>query len=150
MSVMTVRGPLCCVFGILLALQGIGLAPGAVPPAGIVVVANADTPMLTEQVLQKIYLGKVVEIDGRPVVPVNLVKGARLRKEFMSQVLSQDDEKFVAYWTVRRYIGKGSPPREFDSMESQLEYLRNTPGAVGYVDASADIKGNLKTLMKRP
>src|SRR5258708_176507 len=105
----------------------------------LVVVANADTPMLDADTLQKIYLGKVVEIDGHPVVPVNLAKGNVLRVAFMQQVLEQDDDKFIAYWTVRRYIGKGSPPREFATMEEQLEFLRKTPGAVGYLDESAAI-----------
>jgi hypothetical protein len=50
---------------------------------------------------------------------------------------------------VRRYIGKGSPPREFGSIELQLEFLRNTPGAVGYLDASSEIEPGLKTLLKK-
>ena len=116
----------------------------------LMVVAHLDTPVFNEDTLQKIYLGKVVEVNGRPVIPVNLAKGNTLRKSFMEQVLTQDDDKFIAYWTVRRYIGKGTPPREFSTIEQQLEFLRNTPGAVGYVDDKADIKQGLKTLLKKP
>jgi ABC-type phosphate transport system substrate-binding protein len=134
---------------LLLALGVCNAAP--VTAAGpLVVVANADTPALDAETLQKIYLGKVVEIDGHPVVPVNLAKGNVLRAAFMQQVLAQDDDKFIAYWTVRRYIGKGSPPREFATMEEQLEFLRKTPGAVGYLDESAAIKQGLKTLLRKP
>ena len=114
------------------------------------VVANVDTPALNEDTLQKVYLGKVVEINGRPIIPVNLTKGNVVRKAFMEQVLTQDDDKFIAYWTVRRYIGKGTPPREFATIEQQLEFLRATPGAVGYVDESADVKQGLRTLLKKP
>ena len=137
-------------FGLILVLRGISLAPGALAPQGIAVVGNPQTPMLDEDTLQKIYLGKVVEVRGQPVIPVNLAKGTPLRKEFMEQVLSQDDEKYIAYWTVRRYIGKGSPPKEFSSIESQLEYLRSTPGAVGYVQADVAAKAGLKTLIRKP
>jgi hypothetical protein len=136
--------------GVLLGLGGISLPPEASAPRGIAVVANPETPMLDEEILQRIYLGKVVEVNGHPVIPVNLAKGTQLRRKFMEDVLSQDDDKFIAYWTVRRYIGKGSPPREFPSVESQLEYLRNTPGAVGYVDADAAAKAGLKTLIRKP
>jgi ABC-type phosphate transport system substrate-binding protein len=135
---------------VLLTMCGTSLAPGARAPHGIAVVANPQTPMLDEETLQKIYLGKIVEVDGRPVIPVNLAKGTPLRQEFMEQVLSQDDEKFVAYWTVRRYIGKGSPPKEFDSIESQLDYLRSTPGAIGYVRAELAAEAGLKTLIRKP
>jgi len=133
--------------GILLAL---GLHGSTVTAAEMVVVANPDTPALNEATLQKVYLGKVVEVSGRPVVPVNLVKGNVLRKEFMEKVVGMDDDKYIAYWTVRRYIGKGSPPREFAIIQEQREFLRTTPGSVGYQDESADSKQGVKMILKKP
>jgi hypothetical protein len=123
--------------------------PGAVAP-GVIVVANLDTPALNETTLQRVYLGKVVEVDGRPIIPVNLPKGNVLRRTFMEQVLTNDDEKFIAYWTVRRYIGQGTPPREFATLEQQLAFVRATPGAVGYADESVNVKQGLKVLLKKP
>jgi hypothetical protein len=115
----------------------------------LVVVAHPDTPALNENVLQKIYLGKVIEVDGRPVIPVNLAKGDVSRKAFMEQVMGQDDEKFIAYWTVRRYIGQGSPPREFATIKEQLEFMRTTPGAIGYFRNGVEIKQGLKALLMK-
>jgi len=133
-----------------MAFHAAGLAPAAVPRPSLLVVAHADTPALSESTLQKIYLGKVVEVDGKPVIPVNLTRGSALRRDFMGQILAQDDDKFTAYWTVRRYIGQGSPPREFASVEEQMAYIRATPGAVGYVDASVEVAPGLKTLLRKP
>ena len=133
----------------MLVMGVCNVAP-AVAPSSLVVIANADTPALDADTLQKVYLGKVVEVAGRPIIPVNLAKGNVVRAAFMEQVLAQDDEKFIAYWTVRRYIGKGSPPREFGTIQELLEFLRKTPGAVGYLDESAEIKQGLKTLLKKP
>ena len=116
----------------------------------LVVVAHPDTPVLNEHTLQKIYLGKIVEINGHPIIPVNLNKGSVLRTAFLQQVMAQDDDKFIAYWTVRRYIGKGSPPREFATVREQLEFVRATPGAVGYVDESTDNTRGVKTLLRKP
>ena len=132
---------------ILLAL---GLYGSTVTAAETVVVANPDTPAINEATLKKIYLGKVVEVSERPVVPVNLVKGNVLRKEFMEKVVGMDDDKYIAYWTVRRYIGKGSPPREFAIIQEQREFLRTTPGSVGYQDESADSKQGVKMILKKP
>jgi hypothetical protein len=134
----------------LLALRGIGIAPAAVSPSSVLVIAHADTPALTEDLLQRVYLGKVVEVNGQPVIPVNLAKGSALRKDFMERILAQDHDKFIGYWTVRCYIGKGCPPREFSSVEDQLEYIRSTPGAIGYVDGNIEVKPGLKVLMKKP
>src|SRR5262245_21727438 len=138
--------------GLLVLLHALGASDGTPAPAptSLVVVAHADTPALDADTLQKIYLGKVVEVGGRPVVPVNLAKGNSLRTAFMEQVLAQDDDKFIAYWTVRRYIGKGSPPREFATTQEQLEFLRKTPGAVGYLSDAAQVEQGLKTILKKP
>jgi hypothetical protein len=106
--------------------------------------------VVSEELLQRIYLGKVIEVNGRPVIPVNLRGGNATRKEFMHTVISQDDDKYVAYWTVRRYIGKGSPPREFDTVEQQLEFVRATPGAVGYVDQDVDVRQGVRTVLRKP
>ena len=114
------------------------------------VVANVDTPPLDQETLQKVYLGKVVEVDGHPIIPVNLAKGNALRDEFMQQYLARDDEKFVAYWTVRRYIGQGTPPREFRTVEEQLAFVRATPGAIGYVDDSVGTRQGVRTLFTKP
>jgi len=81
---------------------------------------------------------------------VNLAKGNVIRIQFMKEVLRQDDDKFIDYWTVRRYVGKGTPPREFDTVEQALEFLRSTPGAIGYVDETADVKGGLRTVLTKP
>jgi hypothetical protein len=134
----------------LLISLGLCVTVPATAAEVLVVVAHPDTPALSEETLQKIYLGKVVEVNGHPIVPVNLKKGNVLRIAFMRQVLAQDDDKFIAYWTVRRYIGKGSPPREFATVREQLEFVRATPGAVGYLDESTDNRQGVKTLWKKP
>jgi hypothetical protein len=138
------------ILGLLVSLS---VAWSGTTPYGsgsLVVVAHVDTPPLNESTLQRVYLGKVVEINGRPIIPVNLTKGNDLRRAFMEQVLTHDDDKFVAYWTVRRYIGQGTPPREFETIEQQVEFLRRTPGSVGYVQDVADLKPGLRVLLKRP
>ena len=134
---------------ILVGLGLVGTAP-VVAGMSLMVVANLDTPSLDEDTLQKVYLGKVVEVDGHPITPVNLAKGSTLRNAFMQRYLTQDEEKFTAYWTVRRYIGKGTPPREFATIEQQLQFLQSTPGAIGYVDDSIELRQGLRMLFRKP
>ena len=134
---------------ILVGLGLVGTAP-VVAGMSLMVVANLDTPSLYEDTLQKVYLGKVGEVDGHPITPVNLAKGSTLRNAFMQRYLTQDEEKFTAYWTVRRYIGKGTPPREFATIEQQLQFLQSTPGAIGYVDDSIELRQGLRMLFRKP
>ena len=127
-----------------------GAKPAINPsPGGLVVVANVETPPLNEQTLKAIYEGRTVEVNGRPVIPVNLPKGNSARRTFLEQIVARDDDNFIAYWTVRRFIGQGTPPREFATVEQQLEFLRATPGAVGYVAESVDVGRGLRVVLKK-
>lgn len=115
--------------------------------ADVVVVGNANLPKLDAETLNKIYTGRVIQVGGVSVVPVNLKPGNKLRGQFLSELLNSDDERYIAYWTVRRYIGKGVPPREMDGSE-MLNFIQSTPGALGYVDGS-EVKPGMNVLLKR-
>ena len=115
--------------------------------ADVVVVGNANLPKLDAETLNKIYTGRVIQVGGVSVVPVNLKPGNKLRGQFLSELLNSDDERYIAYWTVRRYIGKGVPPKEMEGGE-MLGFIQATPGALGYVDA-AEVKPGMNVLLKR-
>lgn len=119
------------------ALLSLALAEGAW--AAVVVIGHANLPKLDDVMLQKIYTGKVIEVGGVNVVPVNASAGSSLRGRFLQLYLNQDEEKFVAYWTVRRYIGKGVPPKELTSSADIISFVQSVPGAIGYVDEN-DLK----------
>lgn len=115
---------------------------------GVVVIANAPLRGVDAEAIKRIYGGRMVELDGQPLRPVQLAAGQPLRRRFASAVLLQSDEDFIAYWTVRRYIGKGAPPRELSSSAEVIAHVQHTPGAIGYIDA-ADLKPGLHVLLRR-
>ena len=114
----------------------------------VVVIANAPLRGIDPEVIRRIYTGRTIEIDGQALRPVNLPAGNGLRRRFLDSLLQQGDDDYVAYWTVRRYIGKGTPPRELADAAEVVEFVRRTPGAVGYVDM-ADLKPGMHVLLKR-
>lgn len=120
---------------------------GGTLQADVVVVGNANLPKLDAETLNKIYTGRVIQVGGVSVVPVNLKPGNKLRGQFLNELLNSDDERYIAYWTVRRYIGKGVPPREMDGGEL-LSFIQSTPGALGYVDGG-EVKPGMNVLLKR-
>ena len=117
-------------------LMGAGLLFAATgnAQAGVVVIGHAGLDKLDDKTMQKIYTGKVVKVGGVKVTPVN-VTPCELRDRFLHDFLNQDNEKYTAYWTVRRYIGKGVPPRELPAGKV-IEFVQSTPGAIGYIDES--------------
>jgi ABC-type phosphate transport system substrate-binding protein len=102
--------------------------------AGVVVVAHPSVRKLDLATVQRIYTGKVIEVGGQAVNPVNLHAGQGTRQRFLNDYLQLTDDSYLAYWTVRRYVGKGVPPRELASVAEVIAYVQSTPGAIAYLD----------------
>lgn len=130
------------------SLLGLSLALPTQAEEGLAVVANGSLRPLDAEQIKRIYTGRTVEIDGQALQPVQLAAGQPLRKRFHSAVLQQSEEDYVAYWTVRRYIGKGAPPRELASSAEVLAFVLRTPGAIGYVEP-AELKPGLNVVFRR-
>ena len=104
--------------------------------AGIVIVAHPNVHKLDQPTVQRVFTGKVIEVGGVTVSPVNLRVGQPLRSRFLSDYLQQTDDAYVAYWTVRRYVGKGAPPKEVGSASDVVMHVLHNAGAIGYMEES--------------
>ncbi len=124
------------------------VAAGAVRAEGIAVVGHESVPRLDAATVQRIFTGRVVEFNGVQITAVNLARGSSLRGRFLASFVGQDEEKYVAYWTVRRFVGLGMPPAELASSAEVIQFVSRRPGAVGYVDASEVTPGVKVLLLK--
>lgn len=116
--------------------------------AGVVVIGHANVRKLDLPTVQRIYTGKVIEVGGVPVAPVNLQTGQPVRQRFLVDYLQLNEDAYLAYWTVRRYVGKGVPPRELATAADIIQYVQNTPGAVAYLD-EADVPASANVLLRK-
>jgi hypothetical protein len=114
----------------------------------IAVIGHAALPKIDVITVQKVYTGRIVEIGGQPITVINLTPGQALRNRFLTTFLEQDEEKYTAYWTVRRFIGKGTPPKELATSAEMIEFIQSHPGAIGYLDA-AELKPGLNVVNKK-
>ncbi len=113
----------------------------------VVVIANVSVPTVDAQLLSRLYTGRAVEAGNVRVTVVNAAVGSNVRDQFLNRVLQQDDEKYRAYWLVRRHVGKGIPPKEFQSASEMIDYVLNTPGAIGYVRAN-EVTSGVRVILK--
>lgn len=116
--------------------------------AGVVVIGHPGMRKLDLQTVQRIFTGKVVEVGGVAVVPINAPPGQPLRNRFLAEYLDQNEEGYVAYWTVRRYVGKGAPPRELSPVSEVINRVGSTPGAIAYVD-EADVTSFMNVVLRK-
>ncbi len=115
---------------------------------GVALIGHEALPKADLGLIRRLYTGKVVEIRGIPVTPVNLPTGHPVRTRFLTSFLGQDEEHYTGYWTVRRFVGLGSPPKELRTRAEVIEYVRANPGAVGYIDAD-DLPTGVTILQQR-
>lgn len=107
----------------------------------LVIIAHGSLPKTDLATVQRLYTGRILSIADQPAVPINLPPGNPLRQLFLEAYLEQNEEQYTGYWLVRRYVGKGTPPREMASVEEILRFVGSTPGAVAYVPQSKVPKG---------
>ena len=114
---------------------------------GVVVIGNPNLTSLDAPTLEKVYTGRIIEVNGVAVTPVNANSGSAVRNRFLQAYLNEDEDKYTAYWIVRRYIGKGAPPREISSSAAVINFVKSTPGAIGYIDET-DLQPGVNVLLK--
>lgn len=122
-------------------------AAGTCAADGVVVIGNPNVKRLDGQTVARIYTGRVIEVDGVSITAVNANRGSAVRDRFLQVFLNQDEDKYTAYWTVRRYIGKGASPRELPKASDVIRFVTTTPGAIGYIE-EADVQPGLNILLR--
>ena len=133
---------------IILTLMTVSMAITNAYAGDIVVIGNSNVPKMNMTTVQKVYTGKFVSVAGIDVSPVAFKQGTTTRSRFLREFLKQDEDKYTAYWTVRRYIGKGVPPIEFSGAAEIIRFVVSTPGAVGYIDED-DLKPGVNVIAGR-
>jgi ABC-type phosphate transport system substrate-binding protein len=120
------------------------LAPGLAAAADFVVIVNPSVKAnaLTRAEVQRYFLKNTTSWPGGEAVkPVDLPKSSAVRATFSSEVLKRSIAALDQFWTHSIYSGRAVPPTERRSDRDVLEFVRETPGAIGYVSAGASLDG---------
>ena len=136
------------IIALLLAL----LLPCSLRAEGLLIVANAQVPVnsITPGELASIYLiRKNTWADGLPVVPVNRDAASNLRERFSEKVLEHSPRELTDYWNRIRFEGR-IPPLVQMSDQAVIGFVRNVPGAIGYVGADQTPPVGVKVLARIP
>lgn len=107
--------------------------------AGELVIINGNKGNLTKQEVQKIYLGKQKRWDDGTKIHLTTYNGGELADSFMKHYLGKKHSQFLIYWKQLMFTGRGIMPKQVETQEEMIEYVKKTPGAIGYIsDANID------------
>jgi hypothetical protein len=124
-----------------------GVLGPAVHAGEVVLIGHSAVPRLDRVTVERIFTGKVVEVGGIRVTPIDLPVGDAVRNRFLARWLGKDEERYTAYWTVRRYVGKGVPPQEAASAAEVIRQVAAMPGGIGYID-EAELKAGMNVVAR--
>ena len=88
---------------------------------------------LTAADVREVYVGEKQFAGSVKLVPVD---NTTAQEQFLAKVLNLDKAKYVALWTKKGFRDGLNPPPVKSGDNDVLEFVKRTPGAVGYVNAS--------------
>lgn len=109
----------------------------------LVIIANPGVgdESIKPDFIRNVYLGKTAKWkDGVKAEPITL-KGGEIHEVFLKELIGKSDSQFSTFWKKMVFTGKGRPPKEVANEAVVVEFVKSTPGAIGYVSASAPVEG---------
>lgn len=142
-------------WGALALLLSVGLAAPCIAQQDVsyrvVVHVTNSVARLTRDQVSQIFLRKVALWDSRkPVLPVDHPADSPVRRTFTKQVHRRTIASVQTYWQQQTFAGRAVAPPERASDADVLNYIRQFPNGIGYVNADADLGSDIKVLIITP
>ena len=128
------------IFSLFLLMFGFGITFGQT----FKVIANNSTSVssINKKDASDYFLKKKTKwSDGSTVKPIDLSANSPVRESFTQQIHGKSVSAIRSYWQQAIFSGVASAPPEKGSDQEIVDYVKRTPGAIGYVSASAGTSG---------
>ncbi len=99
----------------------------------LVVIANSGTNLSASEV-RDVFLGEKQFAGSTKLVPVD---NAAQQENFLSKTMQMNSVKYAGIWTKKAFRDGLSAPAMKSSDAEVIQFVKTTPGAVGYVGSSA-------------
>lgn len=112
----------------------------------IILVANLSENVditLNRQEVKSLFMGGARNYDLEVVA---LPPEHPVRVVFNTKVIGLTESRIQSYWAQMRFSGRKKPPLKVRNETEMLEYLQNTPNAVGYISANTLVPDSLKII----
>lgn len=114
----------------------------------VVMAADSNVPSLSQAQVSQIFLAKSSSLPGGgKATPIDQDEGVAVRDEFYTKVASKDAAQMKAYWSQLMFTGKAQRPRKVASDAAVKQAVASTPGAIGYINASA-VDSSVKVVLR--
>jgi hypothetical protein len=99
----------------------------------VVVNKTVSCSQISSTELREMYMGMRSHFsDGGRAIPV-VLKGGPVHEVFLHHYIGDNPDEFRARWRKAVFTGQGGMLKEFGTEAALLDYIAETPGAIGYV-----------------
>jgi ABC-type phosphate transport system substrate-binding protein len=107
------------------------LSAMSVSAAEVVVIANPGIEISSDEV-KDVFLGEK-QFSGS--TKLDVIDNASLQDDFLSKIMHMDITKYRSVWTKKSFRDGLTPPALKTGDAEVIEYIKRTPGAIGYVSS---------------
>lgn len=108
----------------------------------VIVHSSVNVEQLDREFVAASFLKKVTRWEnGATIFPVDLHSRSEIRAVFSNRVLQRSVAAVRNYWQQRIFSGRDVPPPEVDSEAAVVRYVKDHPGAIGYVSSDLALNG---------
>jgi ABC-type phosphate transport system substrate-binding protein len=135
-------GALILVIALLVPLSSLG--------GEVVFVANEDVPVasLDSEDIKDIFTGRKISWENGDKIVFVVQERTDVSESFLQTYVRKNAYDYDIFWKKQVFTGKGQAPQSFSSEKDLLNFVAQTPGAIGYVSFGTDT-GNVKTIPVR-
>lgn len=128
-----------CAQFLLLAFLWLQTGAAVATDPALVLVANANSPIkvLTKSQARKLYLGELIRVDGRVIVPLRNNSDQLLQEVFMQRVMYMATETYERQILNRVFRAGGQRPSVYSDFTELTDALKNDSMAVSYMWSKA-------------
>ncbi|MFP4030999.1 MAG: hypothetical protein ACLFRG_03525 [Desulfococcaceae bacterium] len=128
---------------LILLLVSVGKAAANAP----ILIAHPDAPVdsLERREVRDIFLGEMSLWPNQERIAFATLKARQVHETFLGEYVGRTSSQYDIFWKKKVFSGQGRMPKSMDSPEAVIEFVANTPGAIGYLPSGTS-PGNAKVI----
>ena len=103
----------------------------------VMIISNKSVPnsSFSRQDIKDIFFGKKLYWDDKTKITIATLNQGDITESFLKTYLNQNSKQYDSYWEKKIFTGDKNAPIRFKTSKQMLDYITNTKGAIGFIDA---------------
>ena len=101
---------------------------------------------LSKKDVKEIFLGKQRRWSDNKEITLVLLKDFKAYNAFVKKYINRTSDQFKTWWRTRIFSGQAGILQSFNSEKKLMEFIAETKGAIGFVNAQSPIPNSLKVI----